>query len=315
MNAPLGRSGDVLEIALVNNMPDQALAATQTQFARLVRANAAGRQIKWRCYTLPGLARSETARRYLERTHEDMAALYRRGADALIVTGCEPRATRLDSEPYWPALQTLVEWARVNTRSTIWSCLAAHAAVLYLSGVERRRMQKKVSGVYAFERTAADWRGTEPGKLIVAPHSRYNDLSSEALAGANFRISTSSKAVGVNEFWREEPSLFIFLQGHPEYDADTLLREYRRDVLRFLAAERGDYPDVPENSFSPRVLDRLLGLRASVLAGLQRDPQRALAEILGDETPQASWLEDTAALYRDWLRVVSERCEASRMSA
>ena len=312
MTALERRSHDLLEVALVNNMPDQALSATQAQFARLVRAGAAGRAIRWRCYTLPGAQRSDTARRYLERSHEDIEALYRRGADALIVTGCEPRAARLDEEPYWPHMQRLVDWARANTCSTIWSCLAAHAAVLHLSGVERRRASTKISGVFTFD-AATSWRSGE-GRIIV-PHSRYNALSRDELERNGFHIASHSPEIGVDAFWREEPSLFVFLQGHPEYDADTLLKEYRRDVLRFASGERQDYPEQPENFFSAHTTQRLEALRARVLAGLEWDVEASLVTILSAEICAASWAADTVRLYRDWLAAVGQRAGDWRNSA
>lgn len=304
-----------IEVALVNNMPDQALSATRNQFARLVQSGSDGRDIIWRCYALPGIARSDTARRYLERSHEDIAALYRRGADALIVTGCEPRAARLDDEPYWPHLQRLIDWARDRTVSTIWSCLAAHAAALHLDGIERRRADRKVSGVFTFETTAQDWRAGVAGRKIVVPHSRYNGLAQEELEGRGYKIASFSHEVGVDVFWREEPSLFLFLQGHPEYDADTLLKEYRRDVLRYFSGERADYPEQPQNTFSTQAAAALDALQAKVVAGVETAPERKLAEIFAGEKREAAWLDDTARLYRDWLRVVSARAGAWRDSA
>ncbi len=38
-------------------------------------------------------------------------------------------------------------------------------------------------------------------------------------------------------FVKKEQSLFLFFQSHPEYQLDTLLLEYRRDVARFLLSE------------------------------------------------------------------------------
>lgn len=307
MTGPASRKDKILEIALVNNMPDQALAATQTQFARLVRAGAEGRAIRWRCYSLPGIERSETARRYLARNHEDIETLYRRGADALIVTGCEPRAARLDQEPYWPQLQTLVDWAATHTASTIWSCLAAHAAVLHLSGVQRERMPKKVSGVYAFEPVRKHWAGqTEKGAALV-PHSRHNGLRPDALEAKGFTIASISTEVGVDTFWREEPSLFVFLQGHPEYDAETLLKEYRRDVLRYLGGERSDYPEQPANYFSPAVSEELDALRIAVMSGDEVCAADRLSAVLSQQACDMPWRDHSIALYRDWLRVISER--------
>ena len=41
---------------------------------------------------------------------------------------------------------------------------------------------------------------------------------------------------------KKEKSLFVHFQGHPEYGAQTLLKEYRRDIKRFLRGERETYP-------------------------------------------------------------------------
>lgn len=300
----LQRGGsDALEVALVNNMPDAALAATAAQFSRLVRAGAGPREIRWRCYALPGLERSDKARRYLTRSHEPIETLYRRGADAVIVTGCEPRADRLEREPYWPFLQRLVDWARAHTRSTIWSCLAAHAAILHLTGVERRPEPRKVSGVYHFRRLVADWAG-DAGAPLAVPHSRYNGLAPEILERHGFLIGSCSDEVGVDMFWREEPSLFVFLQGHPEYDADTLAKEYRRDALRYLDGLRADYPAPPENIFQATLYEKLKDLEGRVVQGSAPDAAATLTKLLAQQKYEAYWKNDAVSLYQRWLTAV-----------
>jgi len=85
--------GPALQIALVNNMPDQAIDATQGA----IRQTAARRRressvLLCAATHCPAMPRGETARRALARSHVDIEALYARGADALIVTGSEPRA-------------------------------------------------------------------------------------------------------------------------------------------------------------------------------------------------------------------------------
>jgi len=54
--------GPALEIALVNNMPDQAVDATKAQFVKLLRAGAGKVPFRLRCYTLSSMPRGETAR-------------------------------------------------------------------------------------------------------------------------------------------------------------------------------------------------------------------------------------------------------------
>ncbi|HMF07038.1 MAG TPA: hypothetical protein VKE72_08525, partial [Methylocella sp.] len=62
---------DAIEIAFVNNMPDQAVKATQEQFTRLIEAGAGELPIRLRCYTLPSVPRGDEIRRYLQQAHDE----------------------------------------------------------------------------------------------------------------------------------------------------------------------------------------------------------------------------------------------------
>lgn len=297
---------DAIDIAFVNNMPDQAVTATQTQFTRVIRAGAGGLPFRLRCYTLPSVPRSEEMRRHLLQTHEDIEALFSCGADALIVTGTEPRAASLTDEPYWAELARLADWARDHTFSTIWSCLAAHAVVQCLDGIARRRAAEKFSGLYFFKTNAGDWPMRGAGLEILVPHSRYNGLACDDLERCGYTISAWSESVGVDTFWRREPSVFLFLQGHPEYHADTLMREYRRDVIRYLTGQRDTYPRVPENYFSTRTQARLEIMRVRALIKGRSGCEEVLKEILSSEDLDLRWAGDAARLYRNWLAVVTQ---------
>ena len=308
--------GPALEIALVNNMPSQAIDATKAQFAKLLRAGAGKVPFRLRCYTLSSMPRGEMARREIARSHEDIEALYARGADALIVTGSEPRADRLESEPYWGDFARLVDWARVHTTSALWSCLAAHGAVLRLDGVRRRRAREKISGVFACEVDANDWATRGAGGSILVPHSRYNGLSRSDLVERGFRISSWSGDVEVDCFWRREPSLFLFTQGHPEYNADTLSREFRRDALRFLNGESDCFPAPPRNYFSNEAQAALDALRQSVDSLDRKRLARMLGQIVESDAPSPTWADDAERLYRNWLELVAfEKIREARADA
>ena len=62
-------------------------------------------------------------------------------------------------------------------------------------------------------------------------------------------------------------SLFVFFQGHPEYDTDTLAREYRRDVGRFLRGERDNFPATPRGYFNDRATAAAEDFRVRALRG------------------------------------------------
>ncbi len=244
------RSGQgELTIALVNNMPDSALKATERQFMRLVQSAAGKRRIRFHCFALPTVARSKQAKDHIDKEYVELAELHRLHIDGLIVTGAEPIAPTLPEEPYWREFTDLIDWAKTNTRSAIWSCLAAHAALLHLDGIERKRLPQKCSGVYDCVRTAKDWLTNDLPPSIKVSHSRLNEVRESDLVDRGYQILTRSKQAGVDIFARDFDSRFVFFQGHPEYDALSLQREYMRDIARFLSGERKDYPAIPMSYF------------------------------------------------------------------
>lgn len=306
-------ASNCVTVGLVNNMPDAALEATERQFKELLRAAAPNAVVLLKLFAIPELPRAADMRAALDGRYRDIAELWDTRLDGLIVTGTEPRAAHLADEPYWPSLRMLVDWARERTASTIWSCLAAHAAVLHADGIERRPLKEKRCGVFAF-RPAADHPLTQhfPDPLLV-PHSRYNDLPERALSACGYRILTRSRSAGVDAFAKLDGSFFLCFQGHPEYEAATLLREYRRDVGRFLNGECDGYPRLPAGYFSNHAASLASAFRARALAdrraGLIGDFPTAALEA-GLDCP---WRASAVGVYEKWLAYLSAR-KAERRS-
>ena len=299
-----------LEIGLVNNMPDGALQATEQQFTALLGA-AAGNDVSLRLhlFSLPGVPRSPATRAAMAGTYSSLDTRTQRPLDALIVTGCEPRASRLTEEPYWADIAALVDWAGANTRSTLWSCLAAHAAVLHLDGIERRRLPGKLSGVFECQAAADHPLLAGAARPPLVPHSRWNTLDEEALAASGYTVLTRSPEIGVDLFIRDGRSAFVFLQGHPEYGADAIAREYRRDVARFLRGEQGGYPCSPRHYFDPAIEDALAAVETVALADRRRVGLRDLPRAFTPRSGLADrWRATAVAFYRNWLTsMVSNR--------
>jgi homoserine O-succinyltransferase len=293
-----------IEIGLLNNMPESALEATEQQFLDLLSAAAGDSWVHLRFFSMPGVARSERAQHYLGRSYGNADDVRKADLDGLIVTGTEPKAARLADEPYWDAFTALVDWARHNTISTVWSCLAAHAAVLHLDGIERVPLAEKCIGVFDCQRSAEHPLTLNLPPHAAVPHARWNTLSEAALAAKGYRVLMRSPSAGVDTFVREEQSLFLFFHGHPEYGAAALLSEYRRDVGRFLRGERDRYPDMPRHYFDAATEAALAAFRARAETAPHAD---LLAEFpVGGEgaapaAPEASWRPFAVAVYRNWL--------------
>jgi len=305
----LARDRGELTIGLINNMPDTALKATERQFMKLLQAAAGPRRIHFHCFSLPSVKRSPEAKWHVESEYSDLADLKRQRFDGLIVTGAEPVAPELNQEPYWRDLTDLIDWAKANTRSTIWSCLAAHAAVLHLDGIERRRLPAKCHGIFDCEAVTSDpLTHATPAPLKVS-HSRLNEIVESDLVQAGYQVLTRSPQAGVDVFTRQYASRFVFFQGHPEYDALSLQREYLRDVGRYLARERENYPLLPVSYFDAATEEKLA--RFEKRARHERHP--ALSNDLPALNLRADIAAGTAAaaLFRNWLQFLGADADAS----
>ena len=296
-----------IRIGLVNNMPDSALVATERQFSRMLEAASDEVDVELRFYALKQIPRSREALDYLAQRYVDASALYGQTLDALIITGAQPLASDLADEPYWRALIGVIDWAEANTISTLLSCLAAHAGVLHFSGVERRRLPVKRSGVYTFDIARNDRLTEGASQKWVIPHSRYNGLDEEELAQNGYPVLTRSATAGVDMFVRHSRSLFVFLQGHPEYEADTLAREFRRDMGRYLAGELASPPDLPQSYYSREIEDALTKFRAKAESERRYETAALFPDIGLRGVGEAAWGGCADLLYRNWLSFLAER--------
>ena len=236
------RGLNCITVGLVNNMPDAALASTERQFTALMRAASSRVVVRLLLFSIPEIPRGEEGRREVSQRYRNISELWDSRVDGLIVTGTEPRAENLKDEPYWSALSQVVDWTYDNTTAAIWSCLGAHAAVLRSSGIERQPSAEKVHGIFDCEAAYLHPMTVDTARGFRVPHSRYNGLPEDALTESGYRVLTRSSVAGVDMFAKQEKSFHLFLQGHPEYEALTLLREYRRDICRYLNREREIIP-------------------------------------------------------------------------
>jgi homoserine O-succinyltransferase/O-acetyltransferase len=289
-----------LTIGLVNNMPDAALQATERQFTQLLRGAAGNNRIHLHRFSLPSMKRSPPTQRMIDSQYTDIADLGRLHIDGLIVTGAEPKAATLPEEPFWQELTAVIDWAKTNTRSTIWSCLAAHAAVLHLDGIQRRKLDAKCSGVFDCATASDHWLTQDITSPLKIAHSRLNALQESDLAARGYQVLTRSVEAGVDIFVKQLGSQFIFFQGHPEYDAVSLQREYLRDITRFIGRERDSYPAFPSGYFNTETEIKLANFqkRASAERRLPLSVQLPVLTLRSDIAAGTA----ATALFGNWLR-------------
>jgi homoserine O-succinyltransferase len=315
---PVGRPQQtVLEIGLLNNMPDVSLHETERQFSGLLAAAAGRRDVRLRFYSIPETPRGVHTRAYMNTLYSDFDSMFEAGLDGLIVTSAEPRGEDLTDEPYWERLTQVVDWAETNLHGSYWSDVAAHAAVLHLDGVSPVSMAVRRRGVFGSQPVVRDPLLSRLSRPFRMPHARQHGLVEQSLMQAGYRVLTLSADAGVDVFVRRGRSLMMFGQGHPEYDADTLLKDYCRDVDRFLWGRNSTPPDLPTNYLNFRTRRALhVAARRALRAAARRRPDPDLTarfeQIAATAQPRAVWRSAAVTLFRNWLSQVAAGKAASR---
>lgn len=297
-----------VRIALINNMPDSALEDTEVQFFELLDSAAGDISISLKFYSLPEIPRGDAGRERLNDFYFSIKDLLKRQFDGVIMTGTEPIQADLRDEPYWPVLTEVLDWAERNTASTVLSCLAAHAGVLYSDGIPRHRLPDKQFGVFEYKKVREHALTASFGETMRIPHSRWNEVRADALASRGYEILTQSTEAGVDLFVKKKKSsLFVHFQGHPEYGTRTLLKEYRRDIKRFLKRERETYPTMPHEYFGAAAAKLLSDFREHAVADPREETLASFPEAAVADAIEGAWHTSAASVYRNWLQYLISR--------
>jgi homoserine O-succinyltransferase len=308
---------ECVEIALINNMPDPALEDTEMQFMDLLEAAAGDIPVRLKLYSLPRIPRGSRGQQHLSSFYFGINDLLDSRFDAVIMTGTEPRQPDLRDEPYWSALAEVLDWAERNTVSTVLSCLAAHAGVLHSDDIPRQPLGDKQFGVFESARLCDHDLTRHTAQPMRFPHSRWNEVREDALTSCGYSVLAKSAQAGVDLFVkRKRKSLFVHFQGHPEYGERTLLKEYRRDIKRFLRQERETYPSMPHGYFDAASAKLLTEFQETALAHPREEQLVFFPEAVVVGALRNTWRSSATCVYRNWLQyVLSKKAETSPFAA
>ncbi len=303
-----------LHIGLLNMMPDAALAATERQFFRLVGESNSIAQFYMHPFTLAELPRGEAAKQHIDTFYESFAQIREQGLDALIITGANVVGPELSQQPFWQPLIEVVEWAYGNVTSTLCSCLATHAVLEFRYGQKRRPLGEKRWGVYSHHVTHRQHPlVTGVNTRFDVPHSRFNQIDQQQFEQAGLTVLARSEQADVHLAVSEDQFRLVFFQGHPEYDIISLLKEYKREVLRFFNHERDDYPPFPEHYFSLQSQAILNEYRDQLLTAREQQqtcpdfPEQLISQHLDN-----TWHDTAEAIINNWIGKVYQLTNIDR---
>jgi homoserine O-succinyltransferase/O-acetyltransferase len=290
-----------LHVGLLNMMPDASLQATERQFLRLLGDSNQIVQIYVHLFTLPSISRDIKTQVWIDEYYESFNSIKSNGLDALIISGATPYSDDLEKEVFWPELTEVIDWANINVTSTLCACLASHAVIQYCYGVKRKKLESKKWGVYEHRLSKIVHPLTRHiNSRFDIPHSRYNQVSSHQLISAQVIPLIQSDQAGFHLAVSPDGFRLVFFQGHPEYDACSLLKEYKREIGCWKNGTRVDYPPFPENYFSNKVKQILNEYRSKLELHQSADWPEAYLMQNVDNT----WRDTTLSIFSNWLGLV-----------
>ena len=192
--------------------------------------------------------------------------------DGLIITGAPVEKMEFSEVDYWEELCQIMDWSKTHVFSTFHICWGAQAGLYHHYGIQKVRLEKKLSGVYKhriLHRKKMLMRGMDDEFFV--PQSRYTGVDEEALrSNKELYVVADSEECG-SYLILACSSRQIFVTGHSEYDRYDLDKEYKRDLGKGLNA------DIPVNYYP------------------DNDPEK---------TPILSWRSGSNCIYSNWLNFV-----------
>ncbi|MCD8352027.1 MAG: homoserine O-succinyltransferase [Planctomycetaceae bacterium] len=229
-----------LRIAIVNLMPTKI--ATETQLLRLLGNSPV--QVDITLVKAEAHASKNTSAEHLDRFYTTFSRMKDQRFDGMIITGAPVEQLEFEAVDYWDELCAIMDYSRERVASTLYICWGAQAGLYHHFGVPKYLLPEKMFGVFSHsisDRLHPIFRGFDD--TFHVPHSRHTEVKCEDVAACpDLEILSESPEAGVCVVKDRSRNQF-FITGHMEYDADTLGREYFRDVDRGLQAA------IPRNYF------------------------------------------------------------------
>lgn len=254
-----------LQIAIVNLMPTKI--ATETQLLRLLGNSPV--QVDITLVKAEHHISKNTSAEHLERFYTTFSKMRDRKFDGMIVTGAPVEKLPFEQVDYWDELRAIMDYSRTHVFSTLYICWAAQAGLYHHFGIGKHPLPEKMFGVFphrVLNKLNPIFRSFDD--CFFMPHSRHTEIRRSDVEGhAGLEILAESSEAGVCVI-KDRKRRQLFITGHMEYDADTLAREYFRDVERGLDIVK------PRNYFP------------------EDDPA---------QTPAVSWRAHASLFFSNWL--------------
>lgn len=229
-----------LRIAIVNLMPTKDI--TETQLIRMLANTPL--QVELQLLSMDSHESKHTDKQHLDEFYKSFEEIRNQRFDGMIITGAPVEFLPFEEVDYWKELTEIMEYTKTNVFSVLHICWGAQAGLYYHYGIRKHELPAKLFGVFGHQvkdKKSPLTRGFDDE--FFAPQSRHTEVrKADIQAVHDLKILAESEESGVHMAASRDKRR-IFVQGHMEYDRNTLLAEYDRDLKKGMAVA------LPKNYF------------------------------------------------------------------
>lgn len=216
-----------IKIAIVNLMPTKEV--TETQLIRMLANTPL--QVDLHLLHMDTHDSKNTDKLHLDNFYQSFNEIKNQKFDGMIITGAPVEFLAFEDVDYWKELAEIMEFSKNNVFSTLHICWGAQAGLYYHYGINKFELDKKLFGVFPHkvnDLKSELTRGFD--EEFYAPHSRHTQVKKEDIKNVpDLKILAESEVAGPHIIATKNKRQ-VFVQGHAEYDKETLKAEYDRDI-------------------------------------------------------------------------------------
>ena len=229
-----------LSVLVLNLMPTKIV--TETQLLR--KLSNTPLQVEVEFLQTASYQPKHVAANHLDTFYTVFDEIKDRKFDGMIITGAPLDYTAFEDVSYWDEICKIMEWSKTHVHCTLHMCWGVYAGLYYHYGINKIDLPEKLSGIYkhyVLKKNSPLFRGFDD--VFMAPQSRAMTVAREDIEKIpELELLAYSDEAGVTMLKTKDSRQF-FMTCHPEYDSDTLAKEYYRDL------DKGMNPKIPVNYF------------------------------------------------------------------
>ncbi len=271
-----------IAIGIVNLMPTKEV--TEKQWSSLMIASDGWIEPVW--IQMDSYTPKHTDFSYLNQSYVTCEEVDLEKLQGIIITGAPVELLPFEKVLYWKELSAFLDRIMAANIPILSVCWGAQALLYKRFAIEKYELEEKCFGVFEHQLETLHPLIQNIESPIYLPHSRHTGWREKDIENEEaLKILIRSNQAGI--FAVEDQDGNMYWSGHPEYEENTLVLEYERDIAKELdiQAPKG-YSEIGKGNWTTTrqwhsIAQKLLGNWLEEIRNKERNMETVKVGLLG----------------------------------